>query len=82
MGHSVHTGCDITTFEQMIVREGLGREESVLVEGTNILLPKLTSELQHKISFPSVASQAVGQRPNISNFSGDLIQKEEVSFKQ
>ena len=82
---SVHTGCDAVTSEQMMSSKGLcwmGREESVLVEGTSMQIPRLMSEPQHEISCPSVALQVLGYMPKTSTFSGDFTQKGEVSFEQ
>ena len=45
-------------------------------------LLRLMSELQCKISCPSIASQVVSKMPKIRTFSGDPTQKGEVSFKQ
>ena len=85
LGHSVHTGCNMATSEQMMVGEGLhqvGREESVSVEGASMQLPRLMSEPQHNISCPSIASQVVGKMPKFSTFSEDPTRKGEVSFEQ
>ena len=46
LGHSVHTGCEIATPEQMMVGEWLdlaGIKESVSVIGTSMQLPRLMS---------------------------------------
>ena len=62
----------------MMVGEGLcqvGREESVLMEGTGMQLPRLMSDPQCKISCPSVASKVVDKMPKISTFSGEPTQK-------
>ena len=85
LGHSVHTGCDVATPKGMMVGECLhwvGREESVLVEGTGMQLPRPMSEPQHDISWPSVASQVVGKMPKFSTFNGHSTQKGEFSFEQ
>ena len=60
----------------------VGREESVLMEGTSMQLPRPMSEPQHDFSCPSVASQVVSKMPKFSTFSGDPTQKGEVSFEK
>ena len=85
MGHSVHTGCDVATHEQMTLENsyvGWGGEESVLVEGISMQLLRPMSDPQCDISFPSVALPVVGKMPKFSTFSGASTQKREVSFDQ
>ena len=84
-GHSVNTGCDVATFEQMMMGDQLywvGREESASVEGTNMQLPRPMPEPQHNISCLSVASQVVGKMSKFSTFSRDSAKKGGVSFEQ
>ena len=70
LGHSINTGRDVATHEQMIMGAWLhrvGREESVLVEGTNTQLPRPMPEPQCNISCPGVASQVVGKFQNLAH---------------
>ena len=78
LGHSVNTGCN----DSRRMSTSGGEEESVLVEGASMQLPRPMLEPQCDISSPSVALQVVGKMPNFSTFSGDYIQKGEVSFEQ
>ena len=83
--HSVCTGCDVASQEQMTLGEGLQwmeRKENVLGKGISMQLSRLISVPQHKNSCPIVTSQVVGKMPKISTFSRDPTQKEEVLFKQ
>ena len=57
------------------------REGIVSVEGANTQLPRQMPEPQH-ISFPSVASQVIGEMAKFSTFGRDSNQKGEVSFEQ
>ena len=85
LGNSVNIGCDVSTPKQVSMGDWLhqmGREEIMLVEGTNTHLPRQMPEPQCNISCPCVASQVVGKMPKFRIFIGDSTQKGEVSFEQ
>ena len=60
----------------------MGIDEVTSGEDTNMQLQRSMQEPQCDMSYSSVASQLAGRTPKLSVFSGDSIQKGEVSFKQ